>query len=649
MHPRSSLLLGLVLGLTLPACGLLNVGKADEDDGGDGGGSSTDDNDGDGYSIADGDCDDDDPFINPEGKEYCDGVDNDCDGAIDEDDASDAPTWYPDADGDGHGTEEDAITACERPEGYVVKSDDCDDADADNFPDNDESCDGQDNDCDDEVDEGVTGTLYRDEDGDGFGDAFVTQDGCSEGDGWVFDDSDCDDGDDERFPGNTEVCDDKDNDCDSEIDEDAVDGVLGYPDNDGDGMGAPGEEAVLCDAVENNWDCDDRDAGEPQVVDADSIWTEADGSLDFPHMNIQDGIDAASDCVVVMEGVYREAIDFGGRRITVTGVSGPSSTIIDGRGLGSAVVTFDSSETASSVLDGFTIRAGDGYVESDSVSTTCNSTETCTDYYDMYCGGGVFVDGADPILRNLVFTDNELPDASVVEDGNDTYTTTSFGGAGCFLNSSATLHHVMFEANAADQGGALYVDDYSAIDIDQGAFYMNRATDGGAIQVDGGSVTLINVLTAGNEADDDGGGVLIVDGSLSATNVTLAYETASTGAGIYASGSSSATVLNSIVANASSQGVLIDSGASYLGSYSNVYGSGSLNYAGTTDPTGVSGNISSNPLFTDISLDGDYTNDDYTLRSTSPSVDAGNPSSAYDDADGTRNDMGAYGGPDGDW
>jgi hypothetical protein len=41
----------------------------------------------------------------------------------------------------------------------------------------------------------------------------------------------------------------------------------------------------------------------------------------------------------------------------------------------------------------------------------------------------------------------------------------------------------------------------------------------------------------------------------------------------------------------------------------------------------------------------DYTNNDYNLLQGSPAIDTGNPSAVYNDLDGTRNDMGVYGGP----
>jgi hypothetical protein len=108
--------------------------------------------------------------------------------------------------------------------------------------------------------------------------------------------------------------------------------------------------------------------------------------------------------------------------------------------------------------------------------------------------------------------------------------------------------------------------------------------------------------------------------------------------------------MNSIVyGSPTGVGVLIGTGSSFSGTYNNVYGNLAGNYSGVTDPTGSSGNISDTPLFVAYSDDGVPSNDDLHLLSASPSVDAGNPSSAYNDADGTTNDQGAYGGPDSDW
>lgn len=99
--------------------------------------------------VQEDDCDDSDVTIFPGAEERCDDVDQDCDGEIDEG-ASDASTWYPDADGDGHGVVDGAITACGAPgSAYAELPDDCDDANATAHPGATETAyDGVDQDCD---------------------------------------------------------------------------------------------------------------------------------------------------------------------------------------------------------------------------------------------------------------------------------------------------------------------------------------------------------------------------------------------------------------------------------------------------------------------------------------------------------------------
>ena len=105
-----------------------------------------------GYAQYDGDCIDDDPGINPDATEVCDGIDNDCDGAADE---GTKIAIYLDADGDGYGQDPPAGASCADsiPEGWSSEGMDCNDDDDAIHPGAEEICDGVDNDCNSETDE----------------------------------------------------------------------------------------------------------------------------------------------------------------------------------------------------------------------------------------------------------------------------------------------------------------------------------------------------------------------------------------------------------------------------------------------------------------------------------------------------------------
>ena len=140
-------------------------------------GTDSFDDDGDGYTEDAGDCDDSDPAIFPFATEVCDGLDNDCSGETDGEDVIDGVTYYQDVDGDGYGNPAAPLTACETPSGYVLDSTDCNDIDSSAYPGAEETCDGADNDCDGFTDEeGSTGctTWYQDLDDDGYGSTVST-------------------------------------------------------------------------------------------------------------------------------------------------------------------------------------------------------------------------------------------------------------------------------------------------------------------------------------------------------------------------------------------------------------------------------------------------------------------------------------------
>jgi len=109
-----------------------------------------------GYVADDSDCDDGQELAHPNADEVCDGIDNDCDGLADEDDPDvQLGDWHADADGDGYGDADQALTAtsCSPPSGYVVDDSDCDDQDPAIHPEAIEvATDGVDNNCDGDLD-----------------------------------------------------------------------------------------------------------------------------------------------------------------------------------------------------------------------------------------------------------------------------------------------------------------------------------------------------------------------------------------------------------------------------------------------------------------------------------------------------------------
>lgn len=237
-----------------------------------------------GYTSNNQDCDDNDAETYPNALEYChDGLDNNCDSAIDENTAVDASVFYLDEDGDGYGSSM-YVTQCQSPgSSYVLISGDCRDDHPDIFPMAIEiPADNVDQNCDDfEI-------CYEDVDGDEYGSSLtiLTEDITCSGDGISFQSGDCDDNTTQASPNQSEICDGIDNDCNNTIDDNPEDGISFFEDLDGDGYGNPEVSSVLCEPdglyILEDTDCDDHDA----LLLSQNNDQDCDGVLAFDDNNI---------------------------------------------------------------------------------------------------------------------------------------------------------------------------------------------------------------------------------------------------------------------------------------------------------------------------------------------------------------------------
>ncbi len=180
----------------------------------------------------------------------------------------DETVLYFDGDGDMFGDPTQPLTAVGNPADYVPNNDDCNDSNAAINPNAIEVGDFVDNNCDGQVDEGFF-TFYRDIDGDGYGDASDRVATATQPAGYVIDNTDCDDLVAAANPGETEVGDGIDNNCDGQIDE----GFMRYyRDSDGDTYGDVNDNQLALTQpagyVDNYGDCDDTlAANNPDAVE----------------------------------------------------------------------------------------------------------------------------------------------------------------------------------------------------------------------------------------------------------------------------------------------------------------------------------------------------------------------------------------------
>ncbi len=318
------------------------------------------------------------------------------------------------------------------------------------------------------------------------------------------------------------------------------------------------------------------------------MWiVDCDGGGDFT--TIQTAIDAAlsGDRIGLRACTYYERIDFIGKTLEIYGIRGSAVTIIDGQG-GGTVVDVENGEGLGTRLAGVTIRGGS----------------------DSEGGAGIEVLESHLELEDVILTGNGPAESVIKSDLG-------------FLD----LSYVTITGNDVDDtgqairsgsGGAISAD-HVTIDCDGGAngiWHHNQLT-----------LTDSTVTCVTGYAVHDyhlGADIRWMDAEI--TNVVATGGVS----GISFLGMEFSTFVRNSGFVDSTCGITTD--ASHTFGYNGFWDVG----------TPVCGAKATNSVMTDPLLTAWPT--DLHLGVGSPWIDAGDPGAAYKDANGTRNDIGIYGG-----
>ena len=447
------------------------------------------DNDGDGMSEDDGDCDDTDASVYLGADEICDGLDNDCDGVVDND-PTDPYTYYQDLDQDGFGLDDTQYVGCdeEPPPGYASESGDCNDDNDQIHPEKEEECDGLDNDCDGTIDEGVVeqGTVYYlDNDGDGFGVIEDSVTSCVPLEGYVTDSGDCDDSDINTYPGALELCDDVQNDCNGSS---SSDGLATF-------IPLHGPAQDITSQFTTSGTQEFLSAGEYHFCGA----------------------------------TFPASITIGAS----SSIIGHDGAVLEGNGQGPIVKVITSSLQVD--LQDLTIQNGQGAAfDSGNYDTTvggvvCNALSTLNVSNTQFVGNNGGRGGA-MMLRfctvnvlDSVFTNNQA----------------DYGGAIFVDDAVVNIQNSSFDSNNANQvGGGVYAGLPNAtleLNLESSSFLQNSATFGGAIGVMYAEATLSDLTISSNESTTAGGGLFFAHSNVDVSNSTVSDGSGyAFGGGVYA-------------------------------------------------------------------------------------------------------------------
>jgi len=175
----------------------------------------------------------------------------------------------------------------------------------------------------------------------------------------------------------------------------------------------------------------------------------------------------------------------------------------------SYTVVFASSTNSSAVIDGFTIR--DGQALDDAALFQFD--------YPRWCGGGIYIEGSSPGIRNCTFINNQAGSS-----GGSIYNK---------QNSKPLISHCTFLDNTALRGSGIYNEQGSNAMITDCVFTGN---EGAAIYNANSSAMISKCYFSGNNASFGAGIFNILDSVLVVTNCVFTGNTAGAGGAIFNQG-----------------------------------------------------------------------------------------------------------------
>jgi len=319
---------------------------------------------------------------------------------------------------------------------------------------------------------------------------------------------------------------------------------------------------------------------------------------------IQAGVNLAvdGDTVLVAPGLYSENLLITGKGICLFSEEGAGSTSITPATTTDHIVTLKNVAGKSNTIRGFRLTGVQGMRCIASYGGASTAVEEC-DVVDNVIGntdgddaGAILVRGTG-VIRNNRFINNRG----------------GFHGGGVRIvgAGNSIIEHNEFRYNSAIWGGGIDLLYANNVMVRFNLFVGDSAAGyGGAIYLGGASAVIMTNNT--------------IDSCVSLNN---------TGAGISFWACDNNLSFDNIVTNCRGYGIWQAGSYGYLTEYDDCWANLPANYSGITPGTG---SLSLDPQFAG------GTPFNYHLRNSSPCINAGNPDPAYNDPDGSRNDMGCY-------